>query len=497
MWPRSLRGRLLILTVVVVALPILVAGYFMMVSAEQALVAEKQQKLYGAARMLDKYLAGSYDDILGRRSPPGAERDERIAVLNRELAAYTDQVAAAYPGIGVGYYSRELDAIITYGPSSIYADKVGLPIGPTHEGRIVMATGRPRVQEGALVRGEIMNAMHPVIRGDKVIGYIWANELTADIDMQIRAMTRQAYLAIALGLIIGIGGVVYLVGWLATDIELIKSGLVRLKSDLTHQLPRLGGEMGEISAAINDMAHSLAAKRRLEEQVQRAERLALAGELAAGLAHEIRNPMMAVKGFAQLLREEITPAEQHEYTDIIIKETARMNRLIEELLTFARPPASGVGPADINTVVADSLLLIEPKAARSRIELVRSFASGLPMVNVDSERFKQVLINVLINAGQAVDHDGEIRIRTFFDPGDRTVRVSIADTGVGIAPENVGKLFDPFFTTKDDGTGLGLSVAGRLMESWGGKILVDSTLGRGSVFTLVLPALEGDDHEHQ
>jgi signal transduction histidine kinase len=497
MWPRSLRGRLLILTVVVVALPILVAGYFMMVSAEQALVAEKQQKLFGAARMLDRYLAGSYDDILGRHSPPGAERDERIAVLNRELAPYTDQVAAAYPGIGVGYYSRELDAIITYGPSSIYADKVGLPIGPAHEGRIVMATGQPRVQEGDLVRGQIMNAMHPVVRNGKVIGYIWANEFTADIQAQISAMTRQAYLAILLGLILGIAGVVYLVGWLATDIERIKSGLVRLKSDLTHQLPRLGGEMGEISAAINDMAHSLAAKRRLEEQVQRAERLALAGELAAGLAHEIRNPMMAVKGFAQLLREEITPAEQSEYTDIIIEETARMNRLIEELLTFARPPASGVGLTDINTVVADSLLLIEPKAARSRIEIVRSLAPGLPMVNVDSERLKQVLINVLINAGQAVDHDGEIRVRTFFDPGDRTVRVSIADTGVGIAPENVGKLFDPFFTTKDDGTGLGLSVADRLMESWGGKILVDSTLGRGSVFTLVLPALEGDNHEHQ
>lgn len=497
MWPRSLRGRLLLLTVVVVALPILVASYFMMVSAERALVAEKQLKLFGAARMLDEYLTGSYDDILVRHSLSGAERGERIAALNRALAAYTDQVAAAYPGIGVGYYSRELDAIITYGPSNIYADKVGLPIGPTHEGRIVMATGRPRVQEGALVRGDIMNAMHPVIRDDKVIGYIWANELTADIDMQIRAMTRQAYLAIALGLIIGIAGIVYLVGWLATDIELIKSGLVRLKSDLTHQLPRLGGEMGEISAAINDMALSLAAKRRLEEQVQRAERLALAGELAAGLAHEIRNPMMAVKGFAQLLREEITPAEQSEYTDIIIKETARMNRLIEELLTFARPPASGVGPADINTVVADSLLLIEPKAARSRIELVRSFAPGLPMVNVDSERFKQVLINVLINASQAVGSDGEIRIRTFFDPGDRTVRVSIADTGVGIAPENVGKLFDPFFTTKDGGTGLGLSVADRLMASWGGKILVDSTLGRGSVFTLVLPALEGDNDEQQ
>jgi two-component system sensor histidine kinase HydH len=497
MWPGSLRGRLLILTVVIVALPIVASGYFMMVSAEKALVAEKQQKLFGAARILDEYLVGTYDDILNRLAVPPGDREECITALNRELAAFTDQIAAAYPGIGVGYYSRDLDAIITYGPSNIYADKVGLPIGPTHEGRIVMATGIPRVQEGDLVRGQIMNAMHPIVRDGRVIGYIWANEFTADIQAQIGAMTKQVYITIVLGLIVGILGIFYLVGWLATDIERIKDSLMRLKGDLAHRMPRLSGEMNEIATAINDMADGLSTKRRLEEQVQRAERLALAGELAAGLAHEIRNPMMAVKGFAQLLREEITPAEQNEYTDIIIKETARMNRLIEELLTFARPPAVGIGPVDVNDLVADSLILFEPKAAHSRIEIIRTLAPGLPQVRVDSERLKQVIINVLINAGQAVDHDGEIRVATRYEPGDRTVRISVADTGVGIAPENIGKLFDPFFTTKDTGTGLGLSVADRLMESWGGKILVDSTLGRGSVFTLVLPALEGDSHEQQ
>ena len=491
MWPRSLRGRLLILTVVAIALPIVATGYFMVVSAEKALVAEKQQKLFGAARMLDAYLGGTYDDILQRRGAQTFGRQDRIAALNSELAAYTDQVAAAYPGIGVGYYCRELDAIITYGPSSVYADKVGLPIGPAHEGRLVMDTGMPRVQEGDLVRGQIMNAMHPVVREGKTIGYIWANEFTADIQAQISAMTRQVYLTILLGLILGVGGVTYLVGRLATDIERIKGGLMNLKSDLAHQLPRLGGEMGEISIAINDMARSLAAKKRLEDQVQRAERLALAGELAAGLAHEIRNPMMAVKGFAQLLKEDITPAEQVEYADIINRETARMNRLIEELLTFARPPATDIRPVDVNGVVVDSLFLLEPKAVRSRIDINRDLAPGLPQVKVDSERLKQVLINILINAAQAVEKGGEIRVATCYNPGDATVRISVADTGVGIDPKNIGKLFDPFFTTKDDGTGLGLSVAERLMDSWGGKILVDSTLGRGSVFTLVLPAMEG------
>lgn len=492
MWPRSLRGRLLVLMVVATALPIVAAGYFMMVSAEQALVAEKQQKLFGAARLLDRHLSGTYDDILRRCGAEGADRVTKIAVLSRELVGYTDQVAAVYPGIGVGYYSRDLDAIITYGPSSVYADKVGLPIGPTHEGRLVMGTGLPRVQEGDLVRGAIMNAMHPIIRDNQTIGYIWANEFTADIQVQIGAMTRQVYLTIIVSLILGLAAIVYLASRLARDIGLIKGGLMLLKRDLSHQLPLLGGEMGEISAAINDMAHSLAASRQLEDQVQRAERLALAGELAAGMAHEIRNPMMAVKGFAELLKEEITPAEQGEYADIIVRETVRINRLIEELLTFARPTAATIRQTDVNSVVADSLLLLEPKAAHSRIEVSRDFASGLPPVMVDSERLKQVLINILINAGQAVGCDGHIGIRTRYEAADDTVRVSVADTGVGIAPDNIGKLFDPFFSTKDAGTGLGLSVVERLMTSWGGKILVESTLGRGSTFTLVLPAAKGD-----
>ena len=202
--------------------------------------------------------------------------------------------------------------------------------------------------------------------------------------------------------------------------------------------------------------------------------------------------MMAVKGFAELLKEEITPAEQGEYADIIVRETVRINRLIEELLTFARPTAATIRQTDVNSVVADSLLLLEPKAAHSRIEVSRDFASGLPPVMVDSERLKQVLINILINAGQAVGCDGHIGIRTRYEAADDTVRVSVADTGVGIAPDNIGKLFDPFFSTKDAGTGLGLSVVERLMTSWGGKILVESTLGRGSTFTLVLPAAKGD-----
>ena len=168
--PKSLRNRLFLLLFIVAGIPIVLSGYSIARTAVDAMVAEKQQKLFGAARMLDQHLTGTYVDILQRHEAQNLSREAKISLLNSELAQFTDAVSQAYPGIGVGYYNRELDAIITYGPSNIYADKVGLPIGNSHEGRIVMATGVPRIQEGDLVRGQIMNAMHPLVRGQTVIG---------------------------------------------------------------------------------------------------------------------------------------------------------------------------------------------------------------------------------------------------------------------------------------------------------------------------------------
>jgi hypothetical protein len=177
MIPKSLRSWLLILVIIVAGLPVLLSSYYIVNTVTRGMVEEKQQKLFGATKMLDYYLAGTYDDILKKNNAQNADKATKIKILNQELRTYTNDVARAYPGIGVGYYCQELDAIITYGPSDIYDDKVGLPISTNHEGRIVMTTGVPRVQEGELVRGQIMNAMSPVIRNNVIIGYVWANEL--------------------------------------------------------------------------------------------------------------------------------------------------------------------------------------------------------------------------------------------------------------------------------------------------------------------------------
>ncbi len=256
--PKSLRYRMLLLTLLIVSVPILLAGYEVKTRAEEALIAEKQAKLFFAARLLDSHLdQGGFAAILQDKNAQAASREFQLRYLNQALTPYTDAVAAAMPGLGVGYYSRDLDAIITYGPSREYAATVGRSILPDHPGRKVMVDGLPRVEFGSLVRGNIMNAMLPIVRVGKVEGYIWANELTDDIRGQMANMNRQIYLFGALGLLVCLGLMLILTNRFVSDVESIKDGLDRMRTDLTQPLPVMTGEMGEIAVAINRMSREI------------------------------------------------------------------------------------------------------------------------------------------------------------------------------------------------------------------------------------------------
>lgn len=492
--PCSLRNRLFLLIFLVAGIPIVFTGYLTARTSVNAMVAEKQQKLFGATHFLDNSLHGSYVDILRRHGAETADRATQIEILNSELAQVTDEVARAYPGIGVGYYNLDLDAIITYGPSQVYSEKVGLPISESHQGRIVMATGIPRVQEGDLVRGQIMNAMHPLLRNGKVIGYVWANELTVNITAQINAIVWQIAGSVLLCLIIGSLGVAKVINYLATDIEGINYGVRKIREDLSYRLQPPQGEVGEIATAINEMAQALEAQQRREEQVQRADRLSLIGEMASGIAHEIRNPLMAIKGFAQLQGEDTTAQEHKEYSEIIVREVDRMNQLIEQLLYFARPTVEHINPVNISHVLDNTLMLVKMQTKLSHLRFSVQTDSWLPMVMANDEQLEQVFLNILLNAVQSMNNEGTVKIAVRYSPTEQQVSVSFTDSGAGIAPENIDRLFDPFFTTKATGTGLGLSVAQHIMELWGGKIVVESEVGIGSTFKVIFPVTGGESN---
>ena len=226
----------------------------------------------------------------------------------------------------------------------------------------------------------------------------------------------------------------------------------------------------------------------LQEAMQRKEKLAAVGDLAAGIAHEIRNPLSSVKGMATYFKNKSADdSEARAAAEVMVQETDRLNRVISELLEFARPSRIDARPADINTVLEHSIRLIRQDAENQDVHLKISRGENLPLADIDSDRFIQCLLNLYLNAIQAMENGGELTVESSrWAEGEIVIRVS--DTGPGIAEENLGQIFDPYFTTKSTGTGLGLAIVHKIVESHEGRITVKSPPGKGTVFNIVLPA---------
>jgi PAS domain S-box-containing protein len=233
---------------------------------------------------------------------------------------------------------------------------------------------------------------------------------------------------------------------------------------------------------------------KLRDQLVHSERLSAIGELVAGVAHEINNPLTGVLTFSTLMRKKMPDGSQDaEDLDLVIRETKRCAGIIRRLLDFAREKAPEKKFSDLNRLVEDTARIIERPANLRDIEMALDLDASLPPVWMDADLIKQVVMNMLVNAQHAVDGKGTITVRTRQAPskadGPPMVEVAIVDTGCGISPENLARIFDPFFTTKGvgKGTGLGLSVSHGIVEAHGGRIEVESAPGAGTTFRVFLP----------
>ncbi len=232
----------------------------------------------------------------------------------------------------------------------------------------------------------------------------------------------------------------------------------------------------------------------MEEQMKRIDKMAAVGALAAGMAHEIRNPLASLSGSIQMLRTELTldDAQQH-LMEITLRESERLNALITDFLLFAQPPQSHKILYPIGRILEETLdLFTHSPSFRDGIRVLRPTSQGEIRAWIDPDQMKQVFWNLFINAAQSMSNGGEIEVQ--LGRGNAQVRdkdwvkISISDSGSGIAPEEKEKIFEPFFTTKENGTGLGLSIVHKIVENHSGLIKVDSALGRGSTFSIFLPA---------
>lgn len=237
--------------------------------------------------------------------------------------------------------------------------------------------------------------------------------------------------------------------------------------------------------------------RELEDAVRRADRLSMLGTLAAGLAHEIKNPLGGIKGAAQLLNMEL-PGDSplREYTEVMSREVERVNSIIEELMDLARPRAPQWSSVNLAKILGD-IVLFQKEALRGQgIEFALHLDPSIPPIRGDENLLTRLFLNLIKNAGEAIERSGRVEIVTKvasdyrYKPGDRPMRliiVEIRDNGRGIAPDQLDMIFTPLFTTKDHGSGLGLSTCQKIVNDHRGFLRVESTLGEGTVFSVALP----------
>lgn len=262
-----------------------------------------------------------------------------------------------------------------------------------------------------------------------------------------------------------------------------KEGMIPLSLSVAPLRDEKGEEMGSV-LLIKDLREI----RDLQEKVHRSERLASLGRLAAGVAHEIRNPLSSIKGFAQYFVKRFSGHDEEQgYASVMVKEVDRLNRVITDLLEFSGSKEPRRERQSLVTIVDQALKLLAPDLEIRKVEVVREYEPDLPAIPVDRDRISQVFINLLLNALESMEAGGEIRVGLRRCGPPPAVEASVADTGTGIPEGELEKVFEPFFSGKKKGTGLGLAIVHQIIESHRGDIRVERRPGKGTVFRIRLP----------
>jgi two-component system NtrC family sensor kinase len=253
-------------------------------------------------------------------------------------------------------------------------------------------------------------------------------------------------------------------------------------------------EIGMLAQSFNAMTQKLSEAQR---QVYQAEKLAAVGQLAAGVAHEINNPLTGVLSYSSfLLKRAADKPEFKEDLEVIVRETQRCRGIVKGLLDFARPSPPEKHPSDVNEIVERAIRIVHAQLSAHRVEVNKQLRAGLPTVNADANQIQQIIVNLLLNANDAIGEDGgTVALATTLkthagvaEAQSREIEISVTDTGCGIPEAHLERLFEPFFSTKGrKGTGLGLAVAWGIVEKHHGRIEVESDVGKGTTFRVLLP----------
>lgn len=364
--------------------------------------------------------------------------------------------------------------------------------------RRVIVDGERWVGRAYVVKDWYITAYDPLRdHGGRVVGILYVGTLEKPyVDLRVR--TSLLFLGITLTAVLLAVAVSYVFSRrLSTPVRALVAASRRVAAgDLETQVPVTSSdEIGELASSFNTMAASLRARdEQLKEfarrKVMESERLAVVGQLAADVAHELNNPLQGIVTYSHLLLERMTPDDSRRSSvEKIVDQATRCATIIRGLLDFSRPTKPHKKFTDLRTTIDECLSLVEDRVLFHNIEVVRDYQADLPATVMDPAQMQQVFMNLIINAAEAMGGAGRLTVATRLDVERRVIQASLRDTGHGISEENMARIFDPFFTTKEvgHGTGLGLAISFGIVKEHGGTITVESEEGAGTTFTIELP----------
>ncbi len=362
----------------------------------------------------------------------------------------------------------------------------------------VLVKGLPWIDRAFVVNNWYIAAYEPIkdIKG-KIIGILYVGILEEKF-MDMRKKAIVIFLGITLA---GMAIAVITSGFLADGVlqpikRLVFASQQLAGGNLDYRIGTFrGDEIAELAETFNLMASSLKErdeqlKEYTQQQIMKSERLATLGQLAAGVAHEINNPLGAVLMYTHLSLEEMEAGDpRRQNLEKVVGEATRCKDIVKDLLDFARQTEPKVEESDANEILERALSLLENQALFQNVKITRVFSPSLPKVMMDSSQIQQVFTNIILNAAEAVNGEGGLTVATRIALDGKSIEIEFTDTGCGVSQENLEKIFDPFFTTKQvgRGTGLGLAVSYGIVARHKGTINVKSELGKGSTFIVKLP----------
>lgn len=346
---------------------------------------------------------------------------------------------------------------------------------------------------GAVLSQKPYEVVVPVIVGDEQLGFVQINMLLDNIrDIQRANFIRRLF-ATGMVFTVGIALIIFLAQRYTTPIKNLVDDFKRVSAgDLSVTIPvKSNDEIGEMAEGFNNMVEKLRERETLEKRLNEAEHLSRVGQLASGIAHEIRNPLNYISLAIDHLKNEMLPccgdkcSELEELTDKIKEEVRRANYMVVNFMNYGRPLKLRRTEVDYREMLAKVLPVLHNRLKEQHIAIDQQIPADLPPLWLDGELFRNCILNFVTNASQAMPYGGTITLGAQLE--EERVKLTFTDQGCGIPSDDIAKIFQPYFTTKDVGIGLGLAITERIIKEHGGTIDVKSTVGTGTIFTVSLP----------